>query len=197
MSNTATEKVKLIGSTTSPFVRRIRLFFQDYDFDFVSLDIFAPEDREVLTKNNPALKVPAIIDGELCVYDSRVIYRYLTEKFQLTALTWQQENLLTLIDAANDSLVTLLLSSRSKIDVNEDKLFFNLQHERIAKILSVLDSEVENGQFDSWHYPTVCLLCLLDWAKFRDLCELSSYQHLEAFYQQFISHKGVAETDPR
>lgn len=197
MSVSSSERVKLIGSTTSPYVRRTRLFFQDYDFEFVSLDIFAPEDREVLTKNNPALKVPAIVDGDLCVYDSRVIYRYLTEKFNLPALTWAQENLLTLIDAANDSLVTLLLSSRSNIDVNEDKLFFNLQHERVAKILSVLDQEVEKGQFAQWHYPTVCLFCLLDWAKFRELCDLSPYEHLERFFQQFLSHKGVAETDPR
>ena len=77
--------MKLIGSTTSPFVRRLRLYFtllNVSDFDFVNLDIFSSQDRQLLTENNPAQKVPALIDDEQCIYDSRVIFRYLSEKYQ-------------------------------------------------------------------------------------------------------------------
>lgn len=189
--------MQLLGSTTSPYVRRIRLFFRDADFEFVNMDIFSKEGAEVLEKNNPAKKVPALIDGDLNIYDSRVIYRYLSEKLKLSPLTWPQENLLTLIDAANDSLVSLLLSKRSDLDIDSDVFFFKLQHERIETIYQVLDSAVANEEFSERDYPSVCLFCLLDWVTFRTLSDLSPYRNLLAFYQRVKFNDGVSETDPR
>ncbi len=189
--------MKLIGSTTSPFVRRLRLYLAEHNYEFINLDIFSPEDRQFLTENNPANKVPALIDGEQHIYDSRVIYRYLANKLGQTALSWPQENLLTLIDAANDSLVTILLSKRSGLDVEQDVLFFNLQHERLATVFNVLANEAANGEFTQWHYPSICLFCLLDWAQFRQLYDFSALPALVEFYQQAKSQLGIKETDPR
>ncbi len=192
--------MKLIGSSTSPFVRRLRLYFAQLnvtDFDFVNLDIFSSQDRQLLTDNNPAQKVPALVDDEQCIYDSRVIFRYLSQKYQQVPLSWSQENLLTLIDAANDSLVSLLLLNRSEIDTSEDKLFFNLQHERVEQVISVLSQAAADGDFDQWHYPAICLYCLLDWARFRQLYDFSQQKPLTDFYQQAMNNAGVSETDPR
>ena len=189
--------MQLLGSTTSPYVRRIRLYLQGRDYQFTNLDIFAPDDRATLTANNPALKVPVLIDGDLNIYDSRVIYRYLADKFDHPALSWQQENLLTLVDAANDSFVTLLLSGRSGFDTGEDKLLFNLQNERVGKILATLNDEVAQQKFSQWHYPAICLFCLLDWIKFRSLYDFSHLPHLAAFYQDNLQHPGIGESDPR
>lgn len=33
--------MQLIGSVTSPFVRRLRLLLTDVDYDFLALDIFS------------------------------------------------------------------------------------------------------------------------------------------------------------
>jgi len=189
--------MQLLGSTTSPFVRRLRLYLVDIEHEFINLDIFSEQGREILTANNPAQKVPALIDGELCVYDSRVIYRYFAEKFSETKLTWEQENLLTLIDAANDSFVTLLLSMRSGIDVEQDVLFYNLQRERVEKVLSVLAQECEQGAFDTWSYPSICLFCLLDWIEFRELYDWKRFPPLYNFYCKSQQRKGIKETDPR
>ncbi|GLX79149.1 glutathione S-transferase [Thalassotalea insulae] len=189
--------MKLLGSTTSPFVRRLRVFLAEQNYQFVNLDIFAEQDRQVLTENNPAQKVPALIDGEQCIYDSRVIYRYLVQKFQQPPLSWAQENLLTLIDSVNDSLVATLLLQRSNIDTMQEGLFFNLQRERIASVFQVLDGEVANGAFTEWHYPAICLWCLLDWAEFRQLAKWQHLPNLASFYQQQASRVILAETDPR
>jgi len=189
--------MKLFGSTTSPYVRRIRLYFSNLNYEFVNLDIFSSDGSDELAKQNPAKKVPALLDGDLCIYDSRVIYRYLAEKQGETTLTWPQENLLTLIDAANDSLVTLLISKRSEIDTTEDKLLFNLQHSRLDTVFDVLEKEVSSGAFEGWNYPSVCLFCLLDWVKFRDLYDLSQHTNLLNFWKNNTSQKGVKETDPR
>ncbi len=189
--------MKLLGSTTSPFVRRLRVYLADKDYQFVNLDIFAEQDRQLLTENNPAQKVPALLDDDQCIYDSRVIYRYLAQKYQQPPLNWDQENLLTLIDSVNDSLVATLLLQRSDIDTMQEGLFFNLQRERIANVFQVLDNEVANGAFNDWHYPAICLWCLLDWTEFRQLAKWQQLPNLLSFYQQQASRVILAETDPR
>ncbi|MDO6428185.1 glutathione S-transferase family protein [Thalassotalea sp. 1_MG-2023] len=189
--------MKLLGSTTSPFVRRLRVYLTDKEYEFINLDIFAEQDRALLTTNNPTKKIPALIDGELCIYDSRVIYRYLANKFSEDSLSWQQENLLTLIDSVNDSLVSMLLLKRSNIDTAQDALFFNLQRERTESVLTTLDKAVAEGQFNNWHYPAICLWCLLDWVDFRELAEWRSYTHLVQFFEQNSTRAILAKTDPR
>lgn len=189
--------MKLLGSTTSPFVRRLRIYLTDKAYEFVNLDIFAEQDRAVLTVNNPTKKIPALIDGELCIYDSRVIYRYLAEKFSEDNLSWQQENLLTLIDSVNDALVSMLLLKRSNIDTQQDALFFNLQRERTDSVFTTLDKAVADDQFNDWHYPAICLWCLLDWVDFRELAEWRRYAHLVQFFEQNKDRDILAKTDPR
>ncbi|MFT7007608.1 MAG: glutathione S-transferase [Colwellia sp.] len=193
--------MKLLGSTTSPFVRRLRLYSVQLNitnFDFVNLDIFASsEDRKLLTEKNPAQKVPALLDEEQCISDSRVIFRYLSQKYQQPSLTWPQENLLTVIDAANDSLISLFLLKRSGLDTSEDRFFFNLQHERVEKTFLALDQAVKNGEFEQWHYPAICLYCLLDWVEFRQLYDFSSLTDLVEFHRVNTNNDDVKETDPR
>lgn len=188
--------MKLIGSTTSPYVRRIRLLLGNNDYEFVNLDIYG-EGRDELRRNNPALKIPMLIDGGQEVYDSRVIARYLSEKQGLAPLTWDQENQLTLIDAANDSAVILLLSSRSGIDTSENLMFFNLQRERIMMTMRTLAAMVDDGQFSQWSYPAMCLYSLVDWVDFRDLVDFTGVESLISFRDHHRSDELVGATDPR
>ncbi|WP_371376503.1 glutathione S-transferase family protein [Thalassotalea aquiviva] len=186
----------LYGSTTSPFARRIRLFTYAIPLEFVNMDVFGA-DREQLKQKNPTLKVPFLVDEEVVIFDSRVIFRYLSNKFKLTAITWELENSLTLIDAANDSLVEILLLGRSGFDTSADSLFFNLQRQRIAKVLDELELQVQNGVFNDWHYPAMCLYCLLDWIDFRQIIPLNSYSALIDFWHRHQNREDVVATDPR
>lgn len=193
--------MKLIGSTTSPYVRRIRLLLAERPCDFVNLDIYG-EGRAELRRVNPALKVPMLEDEGQSIFDSRVIARYLIEKglsdqTGQAPLSWEQENLLTLIDAANDSFVTLLLSKRSGLDINQDTLFYNLQHERIRTTFKELVRRVEQGEFEQWHYPSICLFCLVDWVDFRNIADFSEFEALLAFRDRNRDQPMVSETNPR
>lgn len=188
--------MKLIGSTTSPYVRRIRLLLADTPYEFVNLDIYG-EGRAELRRVNPALKVPMLQDAGQSIFDSRVISRYLRERDGAAPLTWAQENLLTLVDAANDSFVTLLLSKRSGLDIDQDALFYNLQHERIRTTFKELVKQVKAGAFDQWHYPAICLYCLVDWVDFRKIADFSGAEALLEFRDRNRRQPMVAETDPR
>lgn len=195
--------MKLIGSGMSPYVRRIRLFFEaqerleGQDYDFVNLNIYSPEGRAELATYTPAMKIPVLVDEEQKVYDSRLIHRYLSEKQKSLPLSWNQENLLSLIDAANDSLVILLLSTRSNIDTSADVLLINLQKERIERVMPLLEQAVANGEFSAWDYPAICLFCLLDWVDFRELHNLAQYPHLCSFLKAKADEAGVEASNPR
>ncbi|MES1929171.1 glutathione S-transferase [Salinisphaera dokdonensis CL-ES53] len=188
--------MKLLGSGTSPYVRRTRLLLGDTDYEFASLDIYGA-DRDELRQHNPALKIPMLIDGEHSIYDSRVIARYLSEKMGMESLSWAQENQLTLIDAANDSMVTVALSKRSGLDTGNEIDFYALQHERIARSIDALSEMAADGVFDAWHYPSMCLFCLVDWAEMRSLFDFSSHHPLLDLRERFADRPMIAETDPR
>lgn len=194
--------MKLLGSTTSPYVRRLRLWLADPscqqgDYEFVALNIFEGEGRDTLKASNPALKVPMLQDGRQQLYDSRVIFRYLSQKFGRPALSWDQENSLTVIDAASDSFVALLLLARSGVATDQPTLFFTLQHERIASTLTLLDEQVAAGGFEQWDYPAICLFCLLDWVMMRKLFDVNACPNLLRFYRQNLQQPGIQESDPR
>lgn len=189
--------MKLFGSVSSPFVRRLRLLLVSQPYEFISLNIFETAGRETLVQLNPTRKVPMLQDGELVIFDSGVIFRYLCQKLQLPALSWTDENRLTMINAVNDSLVELLLCQRSGFDTNSDKLFFNLQHERVVGTLQVLEQQAAAGQFADWDYLAISLYSLLDWAEFRQLADLKPYPALQQFMQRTKDRAGVAQTDPR
>ncbi|MBV1790578.1 glutathione S-transferase family protein [Marinobacterium sp. D7] len=190
--------MKLIGSSTSPYVRRIRLLLADagQGYEFSDLNIYG-EDRDQLRRQNPALKIPVLYDGDEVIYDSRVIFRYLQEKLGLAPISWKQENLLTIIDAANDSMVAILLSQRSGLDTGEDRLYFNLQRERVEKSLQALDQRVDEGEFGVWDYPSICLYSMFDWGLFRGLIDAAQYPHLAAWLAEQREQTGVANSDPR
>lgn len=187
----------LYGSVPSPFVRRIRMLLHDIPHEFVDLMIFEGPDRELLASKNPTMKVPMLEDDEHVVFDSRVIFRYLTTKLGWAPLDWTQENQLTLIDAVNDSFVQLLLLRRSELDIAPDSLYMRLHTERVEQVMDTLEGQVGQGCYQEWGYPAMCLYSLLDWVVFRALYPLDDYPGLLDFMQEHQHRICVTATDPR
>jgi len=68
--------MKLIGSVTSPYVRKVRVVMAEkkLDYQLVIEDVWA---SDVMLKMNPLGKVPCLVlDGGEAVFDSRVIVEY-------------------------------------------------------------------------------------------------------------------------
>ena len=69
--------MKLIGSLTSPYVRKVRVVMAEkkLDFQFVLEDVWG---NDAILKSNPLGKVPCLVmEGGEAVFDSRVIVEYL------------------------------------------------------------------------------------------------------------------------
>jgi len=70
--------MKLLGSKTSPYVRKVRIVMLEKKLDYV----FVPEDvwseQTTITETNPLGKVPCLImEAGEALFDSRVIVEYL------------------------------------------------------------------------------------------------------------------------
>ncbi len=188
---------KLYGSTTSPFVRRLRIWLANTEHQFVNLQIFEDEDRDILAQKNPTLKIPMLEDESQTIFDSRVIFRYLSEKLAYPSISWQQENQLTLIDSANDSLMQIFILAKSDILPDDEKLFFKLQKERVNAVLKELNELAQQQHFANWNYPAISLFCLIDWIEFRKLHNLQGLTALLDFHQENIQRIEATATDPR
>jgi glutathione S-transferase len=69
--------MKLIGSLTSPYVRKVRVVMAEKKLDF-QLVLEDPWSADVVLKSNPLGKVPCLVmEGGEAVFDSRVIVEYL------------------------------------------------------------------------------------------------------------------------
>ncbi len=70
--------MKLIGATTSPYVRKVRIVMAEkkLDFEFVLEDVWAAD--STIEESNPLRKVPCLVmEGGEALFDSRVIVEYL------------------------------------------------------------------------------------------------------------------------
>ena len=70
--------MKLIGSTTSPYVRKVRVVMAEkkLEYSFVTEDVWA--ESTTISSANPLGKVPCLImEGGEALFDSRVIVEYL------------------------------------------------------------------------------------------------------------------------
>src|SRR6059058_2991638 len=70
--------MKLIGSTSSPYVRKVRVVMSEkkLDYQFVEEDVWAAETS--IAQSNPLGKVPCLVmEGGEALFDSRVIVEYL------------------------------------------------------------------------------------------------------------------------
>lgn len=169
----------LYGSVTSPYVRRIRLFMEGMDYQFEPINIFDEKNREEFRQISPIKKLPVLMDDEHVVFDSHTIYQYLSKLKKLPAATLQEANLISVIDALTDSNIILLLSARSGLNTEEDKLIFNLQHERIPECLNWLEERAQAGGFATWSFASMCLLASIEWLEFRGLCDVTPYPSLK------------------
>jgi glutathione S-transferase len=68
--------MKLIGSNTSPYVRKVRIVMAEkkLDYQYVLEDVWANDN---MLKSNPLGKVPClVVEGVEAIFDSRVIVEY-------------------------------------------------------------------------------------------------------------------------
>jgi glutathione S-transferase len=160
--------MKLYGTTTSPFVRRVRVVAAEVG-EPVDLVNTAPDaGQAALREVSPIRKVPVAVFGDRTIYDSRAIIGWLAMTRGWGELApprdvWREENLLNAIDSAADSVIQLFYLRRDGVAVDGTP-FATRQLERADAIFAWLAPQLRESELG---LPEISTLCMLDWMDFR------------------------------
>lgn len=168
--------MKLYGTTTSPFVRRVRVVAEEVGRvePIEMIDTATEAGQAALREVSPIRKVPvAVVDGRT-LFDSRVIIEWLTTTRGWGELApprdlWHEHNLVNAIDSALDSVIQVFYLKRDGVAV-EGTAFAKRQFERTDAIFAWLATQLTSdrrGFGAGFGLAELSLVCALDWMDFR------------------------------
>ena len=197
--------MKLYGTVTSPFVRRVRVVARELNLDVENIDTATEAGQAVLAQLNPIRKVPAaLVDGRT-LFDSRVIIDWLTTTRGWGPLApprdaWREQNLLHAIDGAADAAISLFYLQRDGVAIAGSP-FASRQTDRVASIFAWLSTELcadqssfrNHGEFGM---PELSLICMLDWMDFRATYPTQTAPALQQLRQTWHARPSLFATHP-
>ncbi|WP_249022601.1 MULTISPECIES: glutathione S-transferase [Kluyvera] len=168
--------MKLVGSYTSPFVRKISILLLEKGiaFDFVNEQPYNAENG--VAQYNPLGKVPALVtdDGE-CWYDSPIIAQYielLGVAPQMVPSDPQQALRIRQLEALADGIMDAGLASvreqaRPAAQQSEEEVL--RQREKISRSLDALEGYLNDGTLktDELNLATIAIACAIGYLNFR------------------------------
>jgi len=182
--------MRLIGSNTSPYVRRIRLMLADMAYEFVTVAVFAQEGQQMIKQYSPTGRIPILIDNENVIWDSLLITQYLSP----SPLSLEVQKNLVLINEMNDAGIQLFQLRKFKTDPQDQGEFSRNNLARIKNILNYF----EEKNLQDWDIISQWMFCTLDWMDFREVyLWRKGHPKLENFINQNQANHLVKKTDPR
>ncbi len=174
--------MKLIGSTTSPFVRKVRLLLKDTDYEFETLKALTPEGSKQLENYGPVKRIPILlIDGKQ-LFDSTIICDYLLEK-QGIVLTVDDKLNLKLIDELCDSCIILFQQKAWDIDPEWKNELSTRMLSRAFGILDAIEELLKAQQLSDFQKDW--LYCVIDWLSFRSVIDWGKgHPEMQIFYDK-------------
>jgi glutathione S-transferase len=188
--------MKLYGTTTSPFVRRVRVVAQEIG-EPIELVNTAPDDGQAkLREVSPIRKVPVAV-GDRTIYDSRVIIDWLTTTRGWGGVTpprdrWHEQNLLNAIDGALDSVISLFYLRRDGVAIDGTP-FATRQLERADAIFQWVAPQLSTETFG---LPEISAIAALDWMDFRQSYDTKRAAGLARVREAWSTRPSMVATRP-
>ena len=196
--------MKLYGTTTSPFVRRVRVVAAEVGESIERIDTATDAGQAQLREVSPIRKVPvALIDGRT-LFDSRVIIDWLTTTRGWGELApprdpWRTANLVNAIDEALESVIqTFYLKRDDNVAWTESK-FATRQIERADAIFAWLATQLTADATTFGHgfgLAECSLVCTLEWMDFRQVYPTERASALAGVRTAWTERASLAATRP-
>ena len=201
--------MKLIGSLTSPFVRKVRIVLAEkkIDYEFVIDSPWSPESG--VANLNPLGKIPVLaLDDDTSLFDSRVISEYLdnvapnnklmpsTNRERTEVKRWE-----ALADGICDAAALIFLEKKRPAEQQSSEWIVRQQN----KIIAGLDyMAVELGD-SNWCMGThfsladIAAGCALGYLAFRfpEIDWNAKHPNLARLYEKLSHRPAFAETMPK
>ncbi len=145
--------MKLYGSLTSPYVRKVRACAKEQDINIEFIAEGPSDAAGNVARLNPLGKVPVLVldDGEV-LFDSPMIVDYLDNLGgqrlipQTGELRWKAQRWHALAQGVLDAVVTRLLEGRRAADKQEPKVIAR-QEGKVAAALAYAEAQMPNGMY--------------------------------------------------
>lgn len=193
--------MKLYGTVTSPFVRRVRILALELGEPVGFVDINTDDGKAALAAVTPLAKFPvAELDGRLWL-DSRVISEELVAARghgPLRRSRPEDRNVLTVADGALDAAINwFYLVRRDGGDPNQPYLL--KQAARVDAALDWLGARLVGGSFapeGGLGLPEIALATALEWMIFRDVRPIAANPALGGFVAAWKDRASFVATRP-
>jgi glutathione S-transferase len=208
--------LKLFGHDASPFVRRVRIVLAELRIPFERDTHGWQDPAQEFAEASPIQKVPMLDLGPGVtvrhVFDSRVIAALLfafphrrpggdppfQDMLLDPALDLLDQNALSVVDAAQDSLVNVFLLENDGVRL-EHSPYLERQAKRARGCLDWLET-MYRGQTSlapgRLAYVDVAVLSLLGWIRFRKRLDLEPWPGLRALDAAHAERPSIASTRP-
>ena len=203
--------MKLIGSVTSPYVRKVRIVMAEkkLDYQFVPEDVWSADTQ--ITASNPLGKVPCLVmEGGEAVFDSRVIVEYLDTLSPVGKLippsgreraetkTWE-----ALADGLLDAAILARLEATwpGRTPEQRSQAWIDRQMDKIQAALKAMSQGLGDKPFCSGvHFSlsdvaTGCALSYLDF-RFPDINWRKDHPNLQKLSDKLALRQSFVDTSP-
>ena len=203
--------MKLIGSATSPYVRKVRIVMAEkkLDYQLAIDDVWAAD--SLITASNPLGKVPCLVmEGGEAVFDSRVIVEYLDTLSPVGKLIPSQGRERAEVktwEALADGLVDAALLARleatwvGRTAEQRSDAWIARQMGKIDAALKAMSTGLADKPFCSGIHLSLsdiavgCALAYLD-LRFADIDWRSAHPNLAKLQEKLALRPSFVETNP-
>jgi glutathione S-transferase len=203
--------MKLLGSTSSPYVRKVRVVMAEkkLDYAFVTEDVWAAD--TTITQSNPLGKVPCLVmEGAEALFDSRVIVEYLDTLSPVGKLiptvgreraeikTWE-----ALADGLLDAAILARLEANwdGRTKAQRSQAWIDRQMGKIDASLAAMAKGLAEKPFCAGIYLSLadiavgCALGYLDF-RFAHIDWRAQHPNLDKLFEKLLQRPSFAETMP-
>ncbi len=201
--------MKLIGSNTSPYVRKVRVVMAEkkLDYSFELENVWSADTR--ILQSNPLGKVPCLLmeDGS-ALYDSRVIAEYLDTLTPVCKLlppngrdradvkVWE-----ALADGVLDAAVLVRLEKTLRSQEQQSPQWIARQLGKVHAGLQVMSDKLGENAFcmgKNYSLADVAVGCALGWLSFRfpDIDWRGAHPNLARLHDKLAERASFKDTVP-
>ncbi|ALR78608.1 glutathione S-transferase [[Enterobacter] lignolyticus] len=199
--------MKLIGSYTSPFVRKISVLLLEKGIPFEFINELPYNAENGVARYNPLGKVPALVtdDGE-CWFDSPIIAQYI-ELLNIAPAMVPREpkaalhirQLESLADGIMDAGLTIVRELARPAAQQSDAELLR-QREKITRSLDALEGYAADGTLkaDETNLATIAVACAIGYLNFRHVSPgwCAARPHLVTLVDTLFQRDSFARTEP-
>ncbi len=201
--------MKLIGSLTSPYVRKVRIVLAEKKIDAEFLIDSPWVEGNNISQLNPLGKVPVLVlDDETTLFDSRVIVEYLdnaapnnrlipqANRERIAVRRWE-----ALADGVSDAAAAAFLEAK-RPDNERSNSWIGRQRQKVALGLAEMERELGENAWchgNSFSLADIAVACSLGYLnlRFADLNWAEQHPALAKLYEKLMQRPSLIDTVPQ